>query len=337
MLTARKIRRRVNRFLPLKALQILNPRDVIGFFYHVIASQPLPHIRHLYPHRPVDLFEQDLLYIQEHYPPVDSADLGEILARRARSGKAGKTALHLSFDDGFVECFKIVRPLLLKHRMPCTFFLATDFIDNRAMYYRNQVSLCISQALEKPPDWLASRIESLNHKFGLGLAGQEDFIRWVKTIHNEDQVSLVCSVLQVDIAGYLNDHQPYLTREQIRTLASEGFTIGAHSRRHQKLGRLSPAAMADEILGSCQAVAEITGQDSVPFSFPNSGDGVDRRFLEDLRKSHPEIGLIFDTKGLKKDTSFIVNRIWVEGGWQNPDGRRSLPEILHRAYLSMDG
>ncbi len=59
----KKSRRKAYGFLPLQALQILNPRQVIGLFYHVVASQPLPHVQHLYQHRPVELFEQDLLYI----------------------------------------------------------------------------------------------------------------------------------------------------------------------------------------------------------------------------------------------------------------------------------
>jgi peptidoglycan/xylan/chitin deacetylase (PgdA/CDA1 family) len=333
----KKSQRKAYTFLPLRALQVLNPRDVVCLFYHLVASQPLPHVQHLYQHRPVELFEQDLLYIKQHYQPVDTSQLSAAPARRPFLRAERKTALHISFDDGFVECFTLARPLLLKHGLSCTFFLATDFVDNRVMYYRNMVSLCISQVQEKPPEWFAQQIGVLNRQFETSLASGEDFTRWLKSLTDERQISQVCQVMQVDVAGYLRDRRPYLSREQVRTLASEGFAIGAHSRRHQKLGRLSPSEMADEIVGSCRAVAAMTGQASVPFSFPNSGEGVDRDFLAGLRKDHPEIGLIFDTRGLKKDRDFIINRIWVESKWLNPGGGRPLPEILRRAYLSVTG
>jgi peptidoglycan/xylan/chitin deacetylase (PgdA/CDA1 family) len=310
--------------LPLGALQRLAPRKVVQLFYHVVSDRPLAHTRNLYPYRPFEQFEQDLAYVCEHYTPISYEQLVDPVGIQTP-----KTALHISFDDGFRECFTFARPLLKKYAIPCTFFLATDFIDNGAMYYRNKVSLCIERVApgNEQETWVL-----LNQAFSLDLENREDFLRWVKSLTDEAAVDRVCSLLGVDYASYLKEVSPYLTREQIRVMTGEGFTMGAHSRKHHKLVRLSPQERADEIVESCRAVAAITGEASVPFSFPNSGDGVERRFLEDLRKAHPEIGLIFDTKGLRPGSSTVLNRVWVEAQRWNPQGKTSLPLILTQAY-----
>lgn len=310
--------------LPLGVLQRLAPRKVIQLFYHMVSDQPLPHTRHLYPYRPLEHFEQDLVYMSQRYTPVSYEQLVD-----PQGINTPKTALHLSFDDGFSECFTFVRPLLKKYAIPCTFFLATDFIDNAAMYYRNKVSLCIDRvaAGDEKETWVL-----LNQVFSLNLASREDFLRWVKSLTDETTVDQVCSLLGVDYVSYLNDVRPYLTREQIRIMTGEGFTMGAHSRKHHKLVRLTSNERAEEIVESCRAVAAITGMASVPFSFPNSGDGVERRFLEDLRQAHPEIGLIFDTKGLRPGSDTVLNRVWVEAPRWNAQGMTSLPVIIAQAY-----
>ncbi len=329
----RKVLRKTSSHLPLKTLQSLVPRTAIGLFYHVVAPNPPAHIQYLYQQRPIELFQKDLLYILEHFQTVDYPELHTNIEIGSIRQPSQKTLLHLSFDDGFAECYDIVRPLLLEYQVPCTFFVATGFIDNHAMYYRNKVSLCISEMFNKDDEQVRPILIELNREFGVRLFNRQDFLRWMKSLTDEILIERICASIDVDIAAYLRAHTPYLTSEQMRNMAHEGFTIGAHSRRHHKLGRLSPAEMEDEIVESCETVAALTGQFSVPFSFPNSGDGVDRNFLADIRKRNPQVGLFFDTKALKQDRNFIMNRIWAESPWFNPDGSRQLPEILHRAYL----
>jgi peptidoglycan/xylan/chitin deacetylase (PgdA/CDA1 family) len=328
--------------LPYAVQKGLVPRQLIALFYHLVSEKPLPHVAHLYPYRPLHLFEQDLVYIKENYQPVSYPQLverkttgsptnrttGSPTNRTAGSPKKS-TALHISFDDGFAECFTLARPLLIKYDIPCTFFLTTDFLDNARMYYRNTVSLCIDKVLAENQ---VDSIKKINQEFGLALSGNEEFVRWIKSLTDEVLVEKVCACLGIEPRAYLADQQPYLTTAQVQALAAEGFTIGAHTCRHQKLARLSWEEIEHEIVESCQIVAEISGQDSVPFSFPNSGEGVDRQFLADLRRRNPVIGLVFDTKGLRPERDHILNRIWVESPKLNPGGCHSLPSVLRQAY-----
>jgi peptidoglycan/xylan/chitin deacetylase (PgdA/CDA1 family) len=315
--------------LPMPALVALAPREVICLFYHVVSDQPVIHTDHLYTHRPLELFEKDLQFLAQSYAPVA---YDELRRNREERRPLPKNAVHLSFDDGFAECYHLARPLLLKYNIPCTFFLTTDFIDNQRMYYRNQVSLCLEKFQGAAPAEQTAVLERLNTEFGAGIPDWSGFEAWAKSLLDEGQVERLCQVVGVDVPAYLDQRQPYLTRGQVRELLADGFTIGAHSRRHFKLGRLTQEQAAQEIVESCLAVGGMTGSAGVPFSFPNSGDGLDRDFLARLRQEHRAVGLYFDTKGLRQDRPFIVNRIWAEAPKFSPRGNASLPDILRRAY-----
>lgn len=310
------------------------PREAVGIFYHSISERPLLHVEHLYPSVPLQRFENALVYLKKHYTPVSYQQLHQYVT----GGEAlPKRAIHLSFDDGYAECFTLVRPLLLKHSIPCTFFVTTDLIDNRHMFYRNKVSLCIEHVnnLTLLEETVSFTFKELNQQLDLSIRTPQDFVAWIKPLvqADEDLIDQVCSILGVDIASYLEEHSPYLTRQQIHQMHADGFTIGSHTRSHPKLVQLSPIEMEAEIVASSQIVADITGAEIVPFSFPNSGTGVDRRLLADIRSRHPLLGLFFDTKGIRLDEDFILNRIWAERPAFAKVGKQSnLPALLHNAY-----
>ena len=315
--------------IPLSAYQFFVRRNVIGLFYHLVSEHAIAHTAHLYSYRPTHLFEQDLLTLKNSFHVISYDDLINCYSSRK---KLPPKSVILSFDDGFAECFSVVRPLLLKHNLPCTFFLATDFIDNRAMYYRNKVSLCISRIYELPQSETKQEFTKLNHAFKINIVSTAAFIQWIKSITDEQDISNVCNILGINIEQYLETNSPYLTSQQIRTMVTEGFTFGAHSRRHHKLNQLEEVDVVDEIVGSCQVIYDKIGQEPVPFSFPNSAAGIDRHLLSTIIQKHPRVGLLFDTKGLYKDMQFIINRIWVESPQLNPGGILPLMQIIQRAY-----
>ncbi len=315
----------VARLIPLRLYRVLLRRPHVDFFYHAVSDEQMPHVRWLYPVVPVDAFEAALRYIKAHYTPVGYAQLH---AHFTEGAPLPPNAAHLSFDDGFRQCFDVVRPLLLKYEIPCTFFVATDWVDNRVMFYRNKVSLCIERlhaeptALEKLADLLP------------GEKSRAAAIAWLKELRlpDEETIHAACRALGVDWEGFLREYQPYLTVEQLRQMHAEGFTIGAHTCSHRKLRDLSAEEIERQIAESCRVVREIAGQEVVPFSFPHSAFGVDRDLLAAVRARHPFVGLLFDTKGLRRDVDFIRNRVWAERPLTPERRLHPLPEVLRSAY-----
>lgn len=313
-----------SRLIPMGLYPRLIRRDVTDFFWHAVSDDPMPHVRHLYPVVPVADFEAALLYLKENYTFINYEQLHEYIFGGA---PLPPRAVHLSFDDGYAECFSNVRPLLLKHEIPCTFFLTTGLIDNPTLFYRNKQSLCVERLVEPGFNLQSSILRDLPSTPPSSTL--PEFIAWIKNLRLPDEALIdeTCERLEVDWRAFLVERQPYLTTTQIRQMHAEGFTMGAHTITHRKLIDLPIEEAETEIAESCRIVGEITGQQIIPFSFPHSAWGLDRRHLARIRDRHPEIGLLFDTKGLRRDADFIHNRVWAERR-----GAKDLNEHLQIAY-----
>jgi peptidoglycan/xylan/chitin deacetylase (PgdA/CDA1 family) len=332
--------------VPLPVYQFFIRREAIGLLYHVVSDESLPHIRHLYPYKNVASFESDLAYLKDHYPLVSYE---ELLEQRAMRRRPALPAALLSFDDGFKECFSIIRPILLRNGIPAVFFVNTDGIDNRRMLYRQKVSLCIDKVLSGEVDWERAALAQIRRDYGLQGGDPESFVDWVKSLNyrERDLIDRLCQELEIDVDGYLRTYRPYLTSEEILALAGDGFTMGAHTRGHAKLNLLSPSEMEGEIAGSCRDIQQLTGQERVPFAFPFSAYGVDRQTLADILSRNPAIGLLFDAKGIRQERALLMNRIMLDkplsGAGRKPTSDPALqqavasdvPVHLHRAYADV--
>jgi peptidoglycan/xylan/chitin deacetylase (PgdA/CDA1 family) len=320
--------------IPLPAYRRMIPRGLVGFVYHLVSQRTAPHVQHLYSSKTPEMFERDLLYLSENFVlPSYHQLFGRTLGPRLAGEK--RAAAFVTFDDGLAECSSVVGPILLKHRVPCIFFLVTECIDNRYMMYRHKVSLCISKMMEMPELDLSSGV-GLSSILMLAADTKADLINTMLSLKEKDsaRIDRVCEALEVDYKTYLENKKPYLTQDQIKALLRSGFKIGAHTRRHPLLAGLTAEEIEAEIVGSCNEVREISGDDEVPFAFPFSGAGVERAFLQHLRQKHPVIGPVFDTGGIAADASFVFNRVTADCPWSNGTVRTNIPDLLHEAYRS---
>ena len=209
-----------------------------------------------------------------------------------------------------------------------------DWLDNRMLYFRHQISLFIAQMKRLKPGHQHQAIKEINQIMGLSIRDFLGFKDWISAFREpqEEILQKIVSQLEVDITAYLDKNRPYLTRNQVQQMHDEGFTIGAHGLTHRKLGFIPKQEVKREIIGACQEVKSITRQEIVPFSFPQSAGNVDRRQLVDIRSQNPQIGLLFDTKDLRRDVPFMINRVWAERPLTPERQLHPLPDILTHAY-----
>lgn len=249
-------------------------QPLIAPFYHVVADEPLPHIRHLYRPRSTKEFEKDLDTFLKHYRPVSVDEL---------SGKLPEgNCFLLSFDDGLRQFHDFVAPILLRKGIPCICFLNSAFLDNRELFYRFKESL-LADALKARPQ--------------KGLPAPEEILR----IPYKDRSLLDKWALQagVDFEAYLREERPYMTREEIRSLAQKGFRFGGHSIDHPRYSEISPKERLRQTRVSCSVAAEISSGNRLYFSFPHSDDTIPATFFAEIRD---KVEYTFGTAGLKQDS-----------------------------------
>ncbi len=327
---ARRWGGRLCRFVPIWLWRRAFPEPALCLCYHMVSDTPVAHVKH-YRFLGTAEFERDLRDLERRFAYVSYE---QMIERRERPERGPDTSVCLTFDDGFAECVSVVRPILLRHGATCIFFIVTDLIDNRAVFFETQTSLCVDAILRHPVDVVEAIVRDLGLEARLpttenaysGLPAQmarqwqkfeprlRPLLIWLLTIRPADAALLdrLCQRLDVDAAGYVDKVKPYLSTEQILQLRSDGFVIGAHSCSHRRLQDLPLAEAEREIVESCRVIHQLTGQASVPFAFPYFGGGLDRLWLAKLRDQYPFVGLFFDTQGLRRDAPFVVQRVFGE-------------------------
>jgi len=321
---------RIAERLPLPLLRRAVARDVLALFYHTVAGAALPHVAPLYACKSASEFERDLRYLKEHFTPVSHEDL---VAARERGRPLPANAVSITFDDGFAECHATARPLLLKHGVPCTFFVIETAIGNRAMMHRNKVALCLARLEAAAAGEAGALLDAVANSCRRRFASLASLRAWAAGLRfrDRDAIDALCEALGVDIAAYLRERRPYLDESQLDSLLRDGFTLGAHTLEHPELAELPWMEASHQIAESCKRMRERTGRVRVPFAFPFNGLALPRGPLAALRDELGSIDLMYDTNNLMRDRAFIVNRIWCDFPARSLEDT-NLPALLARAH-----
>jgi peptidoglycan/xylan/chitin deacetylase (PgdA/CDA1 family) len=319
--------------VPLSVVRWFVPREVTHVFYHSFFEDGAPHLTPLFGCKRPDDLERDLSYLKSRLRCVSH---DELVAHLEEGTPLPRNAATVSFDDGLAECFTVARPLLLAHEIPATFFVCSNFIDNRSLMYRNRVALCISRLQGAGPEERRALVRALGTTFEIPGDSESDALEWLLRLGFADRetIDAACACFGIDVTAFLRDRRPYMTREQIGQLHADGFTIGAHTSDHPVLGRVADwNEVRRQVSESCDVARAITGSARVPFAFPFNGLDLPRNALAKLRDELGTIDLMYDTNNLMRDRPFIVNRIWCDTPAGATTDRSNLPSLLWRAHV----
>ncbi len=184
-----------------------------------------------------------------------------------RAGRLPARAAAITFDDGYADNEEVALPILQRHRMPATFFIASGFLDGGRMWNDTiieSVRLCPADTLELRPmglgvhplsDWTARRTAVL------------DIIRQVKYRPMPERLLLAAEI--AERARVQPSDQLMMRSEQVRNLRSAGMQIGAHTVSHPILAKTSAEEARAEILHSRAALQSLLGEAVTLFAYPN--------------------------------------------------------------------
>ena len=219
------------------------------FCTDVVADEPLPHIKHLYNYKTASEFEADVIYLKAHYR---LPTWQQFLEERSQGPRPGRPTALLTFDDGMAQCFENARPVLLKHQVPCVFFITKGFVDNRSMFYRHKGVLVPGACWHSDPSRAIMFVPDMGWRYGIGKFFPRGFSTWIKGLEIVDEGSIdrVCDMLEIYVATELVHRSPYMTSDQIKQLARDGFSIGGHTARYGRLQLFAEAVRERDIVDS---------------------------------------------------------------------------------------
>ena len=263
--------------------------------YHMVSDDDLAHVRNLYPYRNTHQFKRDLELFRSRYRVVGLPDLMHSLVPGGVPLPAN--ALILTFDDGFREVYETAAPLLLEYSFPATVFITTSFLDNKNLNHDNKQSLIVDRLKKINNPVLNRKIESMLNDIGISGENLIDRIQQIP-YKKRSLLDKIAGILEIDFNRFLEEKQPYLTTDQVTSLISSGFTIGAHSIDHARFSELSLEEQIGQIRTSLSFLVERFSLQYRFFAFPYSDRGVTNACFKSVAG---DLDLSFGTHGLKKD------------------------------------
>ena len=194
-------------------------------------------------------------------------------ASRLRTGTLPARAAAITFDDGYADNATNALPILRRHGMVATFFVATSFLDGGRMWNDS-----IIEAVRA----FRGGLLDLRHG-GLGSyhldsyeqrrAAIDALLGQIKYLAPAKRREAVAFVLQ-SVGSALPDDL-MMSSTQVMQLRQAGMQIGAHTCTHPILASLSDEEAFAEIIAS-KAVLESLLQEPVSlFAYPNGKPGKD--------------------------------------------------------------
>jgi peptidoglycan/xylan/chitin deacetylase (PgdA/CDA1 family) len=202
-----------------------------------------------------------------HVLPLDDA-----LARLAE-GTLPARALCITFDDGYLDNLEVALPILQRHGLVATFYVATGLINGGRMMHDTAV-----ETVRRVPsgtvdlEWLALGTRAVGD-IASRLSLVADIVGKIKYLPFAER-SEACRRL----AAMVDDPLPtdlMMTSEQVRALKRAGMRIGAHTHEHPILARLDAEQARAQIVKSRDVLADVIGAAPTSFAYPNGKPGKD--------------------------------------------------------------
>ena len=193
-----------------------------------------------------------------------------------REGRLPRRAVAITFDDGYRDNHAQALPVLQRHGLHATFFIASGFLDGGRMWN----DTVIESVRRSPLSALDLRGTAFADLGELSLGDEaarrhamSNLIARAKYLPAEARECCVNQLAERAAAVLPTDLM--MSRAEVQELHESGMSIGAHTRNHPILRGLDRQAVVAEIEDNCQDLQLITGSRPTLFAYPNGRPGVD--------------------------------------------------------------
>jgi peptidoglycan/xylan/chitin deacetylase (PgdA/CDA1 family) len=219
-----------------------------------------------------DQLERQLMFLRRWFDPIG---LGELLAYVRGQGPLPPNPVLVTFDDGYRDNFDVALPILQRHGVRATFFIATDCIERRRPFWWDRVAFIIKSSardgieLDYPEPMALPLASAKDRRAAIGRVQ-----RLIKDLRGLDLEHLLRRL--EDAAGVtlgseeerrLAD-ETLMTWQQVLELRRAGMDVQSHTRTHRVMQTLDMSELEEELRGSREELQAVLGEPVVAVSYP---------------------------------------------------------------------
>lgn len=257
--------------------------DLAILMYHRVLDHADEEERYSQPGMIVSqqVFDKQISFLAKDYNLLSLENLMELLQKKK---PIPKSAVVITFDDGWRDNFLYAYPILKKHKIPATIFLATDFIGSDKIFWFLQVKLLLTEG-NLYPEKLTHILEKVKEENKASLSAQAlrlldiDSIKGDPDKFIERMKQLDFEIIQKIIDGMMVESglssdkwtkkRWVLSWDEIIEMSRDNVDFGSHGCSHQILTTLSLDEVERELVQSKKIIEERIGKRVLLFSYPN--------------------------------------------------------------------
>lgn len=214
-------------------------------------------------------FERQLAWLKTRFNVLPLLEAVQLAAQ----GRLPARSACITFDDGYADNAEVALPVLQKHGLHASFFIATGFLDGGRMW-NDTVIESVRRAQGEALD--ATSLGLGRHALGnweqkrqaiSALIGQ---LKYLPMAERLEQVGKVAQLSGAELPRDLMMSTP-----QLRKLHAAGMAIGGHTVNHPILARLDGAEARREIAQGKAALETSLDAPVRIFAYPNGKPGQD--------------------------------------------------------------
>lgn len=303
-----------------------NKKVTIVMYHYVrdLVHSRYPEIKGL----DVRLFEEQLIYIQEHFQVICMEELLEAYEREDFSALPERPLL-LTFDDGYIDHYTVVYPLLKRFGMQGSFFPNAKAVAEHKLLDVNKIHYILAAApldelvracyealryyrekgVEIPPD------EQLYSKLAVPNRwdpGEVIFVKRLLQNYLPEKIrgEIAASLFEryVGIEEEIFARELYMNREQIRCMKQGGMFFGLHGYDHYWLGKLPVQQMKEDVNQALRYFSDVIDRQNWVMNYPYGN--YSQEVIDFIRLQGCRLGLTVEARDaeLLKDDRYLLPR-----------------------------
>jgi len=208
-------------------------------------------------------FDEQMAYLAKRFHTLS---MSELLGTLARNEEVPPKSVLVTFDDAYTDFAEHAWPIMQRHAVPATMFVATSFPDHPTRLFwwdtlhdalRTTEANCLTTPLGahclRTPERRAICFRRLR--------------KYVKSLPHAEAMQFVDSVAN-DLRAQRTKSR-VLSWDMLRQLAHEGVELGAHTQNHPMLDRVDLETTRDEVAGSMEDLRREAGSALPIFAYPS--------------------------------------------------------------------
>lgn len=176
----------------------------------------------------------------------------------------------VTFDDGYIDCYDLARPVLDELGIRGMFFVPFDMLETRRLGWWDLVAYLLKSTTRSSVEVNGQRYD-VKGDFAGSLQRLLNVFKLEPAEQTQALVARLADACGVALPSRDEQSAELMDWAQVRAMRAAGHGIGSHTLSHRVLATLSPEEQEHEIRESKRSVETVLGREVLSFAYPVGG------------------------------------------------------------------